>query len=415
MSARKSVRVRTALVVLLGLGLSGLNMGCQEDKPKTTAKEVDAGPPKTAVDPNLAKAVAAASANMGSGSPIDTNGPPENGVFPPGIADKRLAKGSLPKVELGNEGSGTKVNLAELLFKPGTKQTQKVRLQFQPGPRTPPINVDFELAFELVKPKAAEGAEPKENLDLVVKFVKVTLDSTVTGELAKSLAKLKGSKVTYPLAANGGAMALQLELSKDAEPDVEDLARGVAENVMASLIAYPDKPVGKDAVWMASVRDPHQGVDGLAYRMVKVTSITGEGADTVVELEISSKYYAADSSIKRLGIPAGVNPVIQQFRSEGHAVLTFHAGKPAPEGLSSISTLIMMTDSADPQKQMSMQGSTQLAFGDKGMALAKAVDQARAAQAAEQAQMQQRMRQLQQQGGGMQGGGAMPPDDDMEE
>lgn len=181
---------------------------------------------------------------------------------------------------------------------------------------------------------------------------------------------------------------------------------------MAGLVAYPDKPVGQGAVWMSSVRDPHQGVDGLAYRMVKVTTLEGEGAETSVDLEISSKYYAADSSIKRLGIPAGVNPVVQQFRSEGHAVLTFHAGKPAPEGLSSISTAIVMTDSADAQKQMSMQGSTQLALGQKGMSLAKAVDQARAAQAAEQAQMQQRLRQLQQQGGG-----AMPPGagDDMEE
>lgn len=405
--------MRTALVAMVGLGLSALSLGCEDEKPKTTTKELDAGPPKTAVDPNLAKAVAAASAKAGAGSPLELNGPPPSGVFPPGVADKRLAKGALPTVELGNDGSGTKVNLAELLFKPGAKQTQKVTLQFQPSPRTPPINVDFELAFEVVKPKAVEGEEPKENLSLVVKFAKVSLDATVTGELAQSLGKLKGTKVTYPLAANGGAMSLVLELAKDAPKDVEDLARGVAENVMASLVAYPDKPVGNGAVWMASVRDPHQGVDGLAYRMVKVTALEGEGDSMTVDLEVSSKYYAADSSIKRLGIPAGVNPVVQQFRSEGHSVLTFHAGKPAPEGLSSISTMIMMTDSADPQKQMSMQGSTQLAFGDKGKSLMRAVDQARAAQAAEQAEMQQRLRQLQQQGGG-----AMPPgagDEDMEE
>lgn len=404
--------MRTALVVV-GLGLSGLSLGCEDEKPKTTTKELDAGPPKTAVDPNLAKAVAAASAKAGAASPVELNGPPPNGVFPPGFADKRLAKGALPTVELGNDGSGTKVKLAELLFKPGAKQTQKVTLQFQPSPRTPPINVDFELAFEVVKPKAAEGAEPKESLNLVVKFAKVSLDATVTGELAQSLGKLKGTKVTYPLAANGGAMALVLELAKDAPADVEDLARGVAENVMAALVAYPDKPVGQGAVWMASVRDPHQGVDGLAYRMVKVTALEGEGDSMSVDLEVSSKYYAADSSIKRLGIPPGVNPVVQQFRSEGHSVLTFHAGKPAPEGLSSISTTIVMTDSADPQKQMSMQGSTQLAFGDKGKSLMRAVDQARAAQAVEQAEMQQRLRQLQQQGGG-----AMPPgagEEDMEE
>ena len=69
MSARNSVRVRTALVVV-GLGLSGLNLGCEDEKPKTTTKELDAGPPKTAVDPNLAKAVAAASAKAGAASQI---------------------------------------------------------------------------------------------------------------------------------------------------------------------------------------------------------------------------------------------------------------------------------------------------------------------------------------------------------
>ncbi|MCA9632087.1 MAG: hypothetical protein KC766_30745, partial [Myxococcales bacterium] len=274
MSGKNSVR---SGVVWLALGLSGLSLGCEDEKPKTTTKEVDAGPPKTAVDPNLAKAVAAASANVGAGGALELEGPPPSGVFPPGVADKRLAKGSLPKAELGNDGSGTKVNLVELLFKPGAKQTQKVQLQFQPSPRTPPISVDFELAFEVIKPKVDDGEAAKEQLDLVVKFAKVSLEPTVTGELAKSLGKLKGTKITYPLAKNGGAMALNLELAKDAPPDVEDLARGVAENLMAGLVAYPDKPVGQGAVWMSSVRDPHQGVDGLAYRMVKVTTLEGEG------------------------------------------------------------------------------------------------------------------------------------------
>lgn len=68
----------------------------------------------------------------------------------------------------------------------------------------------------MIKPKVDDGEAAKEQLDLVVKFAKVSLEPTVTGELAKSLGKLKGTKITYPLAKNGGAMALNLELAKDA-------------------------------------------------------------------------------------------------------------------------------------------------------------------------------------------------------
>lgn len=399
--------MRSASALLVGLWLGSACLVACEDKPKTQPKaEVDAGPVGRPVDPNLAKAVAAASANMPVAAA--TNGPPPTGVFPPGEAEKRLGKTGLPGVELGNEGSGTKINLAEaMLPKPGAKQTLQVQLSFQPGPRVPPVITSFELAFEALKPKAPageaakaeEGAAPSapQPVDVVVKFTKVSPGPGVVGELAKRLGELKGTKISYQLAANGGAMGMTLELPKNASLDVEDLARGVAENLMVGLIAYPTKPVGEGAVWMASSRDPHQGVDGVAYRMVKLSGLEGDGGPgTKFELEINSKFYAADSSIKRPGIPAGVNPVVQQFRSEGQGVIGIEIGKLAPTGFSTISTAIMMIDSADPTKQLSMQGATQLALGEKGMVMAKALEQARA-QAAAAAAAQQQM------------GGGVPP------
>lgn len=402
--------MRSASGLLVGLWLGTLGLTGCEDKPKPHAKaELDAGPVERPVDPSLAKAVAAASANMPAAAATD--GPPPTGVFPPGEAEKRLAKGALPSVELGNEGTGTKLNLAEAMVpKPGAKQTLQVQLSFQPGPRVPPVVTGFELAFEVLKPKAPalepgkaeEGAEaPSGPLDVVVKFTKVSPGPGVVGELAKRLGELKGTKISYQLAPNGGAMGMTLELPKGASLDVEDLARGVAENLMVGLIAYPTKPVGVGAVWMASSREPHQGVEGIVYRMVKVSSIEGDGGPgTKLELEVNSKFYAVDSSIRRPGIPAGVNPVVQQFRSEGQGVIGIEIGKLAPTGFSTISTAIMMIDSADPTKQMSMQGATQLALGDKGMLMAKALEQAHA-QAAAAAAAQQQM------GGGAPGG--MPP------
>ncbi len=410
--------MRSASGLLVGLWLGSLGLTGCDDKPKSQPKaEVDAGPAARPVDPSLAKAVAAASAKLPVAAASD--GPPPTGVFPPGEAEKRLAKDAVPGVELGSEGSGTKINLAAaMLPKPGAKQTLQVQLSFQPGPRVPPVVTGFELAFEVLKPKAPAAA-PKpdeaapapaeaEALDVVVKFTKVSPGPGVVGELAKRLGELKGTKVSYKLAPNGGAMGMVLELPKGASLDVEDLARGVAENLMVGLIAYPTKPVGVGAVWMASSREPHQGVEGIVYRMVKLSSIEGDGGPgTKLELEINSKFYAADSSIHRPGIPAGVNPVVQQFRSEGQGVIGIEIGKLAPTGFSTISTAIMMIDSADPTKQMSMQGATQLALGDKGMLMAKALEQARAQQAAAAAAQQQM-------GGGMPPGAGMPPDMDDE-
>src|SRR5215212_4439157 len=93
------------LLVLLALTACEKN----EPKPESTRKE-DAGTSKVeAIDPNLAEAVAAASAATpgGRGGPPGQveGGPPPDGVFAPGAADKELARGALPKITLGNEGS----------------------------------------------------------------------------------------------------------------------------------------------------------------------------------------------------------------------------------------------------------------------------------------------------------------------
>ncbi|MBX3182764.1 MAG: hypothetical protein KIT72_18775 [Polyangiaceae bacterium] len=363
-------RLQTSILALL---LLGPTLGCEEDQTKTVpASEVDAGPVKPAVDPNVARAMAVASAAPTAAQ----DGPPASGVFTPGAADGRIAKGTMPQVELGGEGSGAKIALRSLLPKPGTKQRVPVVLAFQPGPRVPPVEVRFELSFEVQKP-----AEGKAELPVLIQTTDVQPGPGVGGDLPKQLAQLKNSKIRYLLAEGGGALGLEVELAKGAPADLEDLLRSVAENVVASQVSFPDKPVGEGAVWMSSSRGPHQGTDALAYRMVTVKKITGDGGpSTVVELEVKSKYYAADSSIRRPGIPPGLNPVMVQFRSEGQGMILLEAGKPAPEGISNLSTAVVMHDSADTSKQMSMQGGAQVVLGDRGKQLLEAAAAAEAQQ-----------------------------------
>jgi hypothetical protein len=75
------------MALLLALGLTA----CEKDKEKS-ASVTDGGSDdkQAAVDPSLAKAVAAASAKAGSepGAALEGEGPPPNGVFPPGAADQ---------------------------------------------------------------------------------------------------------------------------------------------------------------------------------------------------------------------------------------------------------------------------------------------------------------------------------------
>src|SRR5262245_46286997 len=89
--------------------------GCEEEK-KTHVSSEDGGgiSDKPAVDPNLAKAMAAASAKGGPATLRQPGGPPANGVFDPGAADKEMPKGAAPKITLGSAGSDPKLVLGKM-------------------------------------------------------------------------------------------------------------------------------------------------------------------------------------------------------------------------------------------------------------------------------------------------------------
>src|SRR4051794_27478068 len=87
-----------ALPAALSLGLFA---GCNEEKtPVADAGAADSGPAQPGLGGKFGAAVAAAeSANAAPPKSGGDNGPPESGIFAPGLADKAQAPGAPPKVE----------------------------------------------------------------------------------------------------------------------------------------------------------------------------------------------------------------------------------------------------------------------------------------------------------------------------
>jgi hypothetical protein len=140
--------------ILIGVTLSVL--GCAKENPPSEATpRPDAGASKAeAMDPDLAQAMAAASAMRAPAAAVE-GGPPPNGIFAPGAADKEIARGQAPKLTLGSEGAEPRVSLLPAQPKPGSKQSGTIQVvQQTQGPGLP---VEFAVTFEAQKPKG-EGA-----------------------------------------------------------------------------------------------------------------------------------------------------------------------------------------------------------------------------------------------------------------
>src|SRR5690349_19604798 len=121
---------------LIWVGLLGaLSGACNKESNDAPIAAASAAPNERAVDPDIAQAVAAASARPGPGAAgSKEGGPPPNGIFSAAAAEKEAPKGSLPKVTLGSDGADPKVALGPAQPKPGTKASGKIRVEVQSDP-----------------------------------------------------------------------------------------------------------------------------------------------------------------------------------------------------------------------------------------------------------------------------------------
>ena len=310
--------VRT-ISALLVLGLGGLCTGCEEKKPSSEALRVDAGSPDkyATADPKLANALQAAAS--ASASP---NGPPPEGIFEEGAADRRHPAGVPTKVDLISEGSAPRINLttADASGDPRTRTFGRARMEtlIQSGPRNAVV-VDFD--WVLGPAKKDEGG-----LDWTVAEIKKAAPSEQQlGQLPpgtdKDVASLDGSLIRIKMTADGRESELQVQLSKSARPELARFTMNAAEALLFATVPVPPKPVGVGAQWIAETRMPLSGLDVIAYRAYRVKEIDGDR----VHLTLNVKAYAASTDVKLQGVPKGAT--LQQFDAQSQGELELVRGE----------------------------------------------------------------------------------------
>jgi hypothetical protein len=346
------------LLVLLAL------LGCEKTEPPAETKKSDAEAKASkvdAIDPNLAEAVAAASVATPGGKgapPAQTDGgPPADGVFAPGVADKEIARGALPKVTLGNEGSAPKLQLG--VSKSPAKMTGTIQIALQADPRQGAIPVLLNVAVEPKKAEAAKEGEAPVSLPVSVRIISAKIDApSVPPDLDAQLAKLKGSKVEYSILPSGAGAGFRFDVTKGAPEEFKDVVRSLSDALGMLTIPYPDKPLGAGAYFMVTSREDVQGMDLVTYRMVKVKQVTEAGAT----LDVSTKRYAASRAIDFPGLPPEIEKNLAEFQASSDGSVELGKGAILP-GKGQVSSVLAAQIGAQDSKQrgmMQFQTRTQL-------------------------------------------------------
>jgi hypothetical protein len=317
-----------ALLRFCGLAVLVLAAGCEDKNmvPADAGEVADSGPAKPALGGKLGAAVEAAEAGQGrkpAGNGGSKDGPPENGIFPPGGADAALAPTVPAKIEVISDGAEPRVALALALA--GDEQkgliTTGVSVAQQGG--LPPM--DFSLSYKIDRPKDAKKDAAPGPLPIVVKVTSVAPGKEIAGRLpadaADAIGKLKGSEIRYTLAPNGVISGLQATLSKDADPKLDLSFRVLVEAITLFNVPLPDKPVGVGGYWMVTDHSTPINVDVVRYRVFHVQQIDKDKATLTVDL----RQYSVKDEVDLGAITAGKKMKLDRFDSQGKAGINWSA------------------------------------------------------------------------------------------
>jgi len=338
-----------------------LSLGCQKTESSDQTKRAEPAVSAAkggALDPDLAQAVAQASAAPGSGAPGSPaghveGGPPPDGVFPPGAADKELARGALPKITMGNEGSEPRLKLGP--SKPASKLSGTIQIALQSDPRQGAIPVLLSLQIEPKKLEgaaegAAEGIATPVSQPVSVRVTGAKIDApSVPKDIDEQVAKLKGTKLEYSILPSGAGAGFRFDVPKGAPEEFRDVARSLSDALSLLTIPYPDKPLGAGAYFMVTSRDDFLGIDLVSYRLVKVKSV----ADNVASLEVNTKRYAASRSFDFPGLPPEVQKNLAEFQANSEGALELPVGALLPTK-GQMSSVLAASLGAQDSKQRAM-------------------------------------------------------------
>lgn len=304
-----------------------LLVGCGEQKQKPAIEEdagaAQTGPQKPVLGGKLGEAVAAAESAHAAPASSSAEGPPENGVFGPGLADKTLAPGAPMKIDLMSDGAEPRVALA--LTPTDDEQRETIAVSLRLSAQGGGLSLEYSLALKAEKPKdegKADAGKAK-TWNVVATVAGVSPPSSVPRDVAEQIGKLKGTQLRFQMASNGVVSGLTYTLAKDADPGLEGAIRGLVDAVAVSTIPLPSKPVGVGGYWMAAERAPsYLGVDVVRYRVIRVEQID-KGK---VTLSVDMRQYATRDEAD-LGGPGKSQKVgMERFESGGKAKVDWSAG-----------------------------------------------------------------------------------------
>jgi hypothetical protein len=309
------------LALALSFGAAGtVGAGCAEEK-KPAPADADAGaqgPQKPVLDGKLAAAVQAAeSAQPASASKDGADGPPESGVFGPGLADKAMPPGAPAKMEILGDGREPR---SLLVSAPADEQKEGVSLtvRIQQGA----IPGDFALALKVDKPKDDKKTDGPRSTRVVGKIASASAPPQAPRDLSDKLGKLKGGEVHYTLGPDGGVSDVGFALGKDADPGLGDLVvKALVDAIGVSMPPLPKKPVGVGAFWMVTDRSTAFGVEVVRYRVYKIERLDKDGASFSVDV----RQYAAKDDADLGALGGGQKMTLQRFESSGKAKVEWTA------------------------------------------------------------------------------------------
>lgn len=351
----KTPTMRTAKVLSIACLAGALLVGCdKKEAPHEDESAADAGKSKATKaetdEPDLAQAMNAVAAERGPAANAAPGGPPPNGIFAPGQADKAAAKGGPATFALGSEGTEPRVLLGPGP-KPGTKRSGTVELATQSDPQQPGVPIQFNVTMEAQKPKLeADAGAPQAVVLTKVTGARINAPG-VPADLSAAVGKLKGSSVQYQVGADGVAANVHSEVAKGVDAGFRDPVQALSDLLVGLALPFPSKPVGVGAFWMVTTRDVVMGLDVVSYRLVKVEKVEG----TTVTLSLNTKRYAASPSFELEGLPPDAPKSMAEFRAQSEGKLTVAVGEGFPRDCELQSLIAAALGPADSKQRAMVQ------------------------------------------------------------
>lgn len=306
--------MRRCIRAVLLLNLLALVPNCQ------TKKDGDKSEATTATSSNqpvgkVAQAVANA-VEAGGPATAASSGPPPDGILDPARAEAEAPSGSAPKLSLGANGSEPRVTLRSPNAALPRNLKLEVTLQAGMGQGLPPIEIALGLESKPGPTSSGQAAGKPDakalSVTARVRDVKVAVPN-VPEDFLKQIAELKGGKVTFLMAPNGGGYGFTAELPASAKPELRDLLDTVTEGLTLLTMPLPTEPVGAGAFWMVVSREKSTGFGLVSYHMVKLTRADAKAP----ELEFDTRRYAIGRAIDPALLPPGSEPANLKEMSAG--------------------------------------------------------------------------------------------------